>query len=312
MKFVKLNWKTVLSFLVGVLVLYFLITQLDLKYASEIIRKIKLHYFLTAFVVYYLGFLVRAERWRSLLRNNSLKGGLWEFTRIYYLSFFINSLVPAKVGDLYRSHLTRKCFKFSPSKVFATVIVERMSDIVFAIFVLTLYAFFLFPAIVPKGMVDFIIIVYIILIVVFISFWFVRRKKKFFLGLLPKKISKVVYDFGHTITSSIKLKNLPRLIVLTSVIWFIEFLVFYFIFRSLNLGFPFYLIIFITLLAAVLSSVPITPAGLGAVEAGTAGFLILFGLDKNFAITSVFLVRLINYWSIVVIGAVVYFLSKKR
>jgi uncharacterized protein (TIRG00374 family) len=161
-------------------------------------------------------------------------------------------------------------------------------------------------------MTDLIIIIYLLLIIGIISFMVARKKKKFVLGLIPKRFRKRIHDFGHTFTISAELKNLPKLILSTTLIWLIEFSVFYFIFKALNLSYPFYLVIFVTLLVAVLTAIPLTPAGLGAVEAGAAGFLILYGIDKNYAITFIFLERLITYWSILVGGAITYIASKQK
>jgi uncharacterized protein (TIRG00374 family) len=58
--------------------------------------------------------------------------------------------------------------------------------------------------------------------------------------------------------------------------------------------------------------VPITPAGLGFTEVGMVVMLGWLGVDVTTATVATLLFRLINYWSIVVLGFVLYVFSRKR
>ena len=44
---------------------------------------------------------------------------LFDLTEILYLSWFANCVVPAKLGDIYRSYLARNCLGVSMSKTVA-------------------------------------------------------------------------------------------------------------------------------------------------------------------------------------------------
>ena len=310
MKFLKISWNVVLSLLIGFFAIYFLATQLDIKYALQIVKTIKLRYFIIAFVIYYLGFFARGKRWGLLLRNIGLKKGkLIEFTKIYYLNFFINCIIPAKVGDLYRARLIKKRYGIRFLNAFATVAADRLMDIIFVILSFSAYVFFFSPAFVTKKMVLWLVILILIILINIIYIWFAGKNR--LLGPLPKIFKEKIYTFSVAFKKTISSKNLHKVILLTLIIWAVEFSVYLLTFLSLNLSYPFHVILIICLLASALSGVPLTPSGLGAVEAGTAGVLILYGLDKNYAIMLVFLVRLINYWSLIIGGALVYISDKK-
>jgi hypothetical protein len=62
----------------------------------------------------------------------------------------------------------------------------------------------------------------------------------------------------------------------------------------------------VALTASLLSTVPITPAGLGFTELGMVMLLGWLGLDLSAATAATLLFRLINYWSIVALGFVLY------
>jgi hypothetical protein len=72
-------------------------------------------------------------------------------------------------------------------------------------------------------------------------------------------------------------------------------------------------IIFVALTSSLLTALPLTPAGLGVVEGTvTAVLTAFFAINQNLAIAVTLLDRLINFWSIIVIGLIVYLLSKRK
>src|ERR1039457_3559504 len=69
----------------------------------------------------------------------------------------------------------------------------------------------------------------------------------------------------------------------------------------------------IALVAALLTTVPFLPGGLGLVEAGMVGVLISVGdVGRNAALSIALLDRSISYGSVVVVGAVVFAITHVR
>ena len=62
---------------------------------------------LVAFLVFYAGFPLRGLRWAMLLRGTGFQIGSEDSTEIIFLSWLVNCIVPAKLGDLYRAYLLR-------------------------------------------------------------------------------------------------------------------------------------------------------------------------------------------------------------
>ena len=94
---------------------------------------------LLAFVVFYAGFPLRGKRWALLLQGTGLRIGTKDSTEIIFLSWLVNCVVPAKLGDVYRAYLLKINSTASLSRTFGTVFIERVLD-VFAIAVLGLAA----------------------------------------------------------------------------------------------------------------------------------------------------------------------------
>jgi uncharacterized membrane protein YbhN (UPF0104 family) len=64
--------------------------------------------------------------------------------------------------------------------------------------------------------------------------------------------------------------------------------------------------------ASLLSMIPITPGGLGFVEAGLAGLLGLAGVDVGVAAVATLAYRLVNFWLPLPAGGVAYWLARRR
>jgi uncharacterized protein (TIRG00374 family) len=64
--------------------------------------------------------------------------------------------------------------------------------------------------------------------------------------------------------------------------------------------------------AGLLELVPVTPGGLGIVEAGLSGMLILAGIPGGLAVVATLAYRIISYWLPILVGPVAYFMFRAR
>ena len=96
---------------------------------------------LAAFLVYYAGFPLRGYRWSLLLRGVGTRVRVRDSTEIVFISWMVNCLVPAKLGDIYRAYLLRLNQAVSTSRTLGTVFIERVMDL-FAVAMLGLAAGF--------------------------------------------------------------------------------------------------------------------------------------------------------------------------
>ena len=83
---------------------------------------------LAAFFVYYAGFPLRGYRWALLLRGTGFYCPTKDATEIIFLSWLVNCVVPAKLGDVYRAYLLKINSDASLSRTFGTVFIERFLE----------------------------------------------------------------------------------------------------------------------------------------------------------------------------------------
>ncbi|MCC6314623.1 MAG: flippase-like domain-containing protein, partial [Thermomicrobiales bacterium] len=90
-------------------------------------------------------------------------------------------------------------------------------------------------------------------------------------------------------------------------IWLTEGFRFWFVAISLDAGIPFAAAMFIAMMGSLLTALPITPAGLGVVEAGTTAVMVgVLGMNPALAISIVLLDRVVAYWLLIAIGLALY------
>jgi glycosyltransferase 2 family protein len=102
--------------------------------------------------------------------------------------------------------------------------------------------------------------------------------------------------------------------VSTVSVWLLEGARLYFVIQALgipgvDLGIS--ASVFVALVAALLTAMPLTPAGIGFVEAGIAGALLIYGVPAESAAAVALTDRAISILSVIIIGGVLYFVSPK-
>lgn len=313
--------RTILSIAIPVVILVLIARfalNIDFQRVLEGISRANPVYLLAGFVVFYIGFPLRGFRWALLLRSTGQPITVKDSTEILYLSWLVNCLVPAKLGDVYRAYLLKINSNASLSRTFGTVFIERILDL-FVIAILGLLAgFWSFRSGLPPE-IQFVaalgVGVVIVLAVLLLSMRNFGRRIIVRLPLPPRVLE--LYDkFEEGVFGAITFRQLPPLVLLTGVIWMTEGLRLYFVVQAL--GFPDVSLglsgaVFVALIGSLLTAVPFSPAGLGVVDAGMGAVLILaYGVPGTEAATIVLLDRVISVFSIIVFGSILYIFSGKR
>ncbi len=268
-----------------------------------------------AFVIYYLGFPLRGYRWSILLRGIGAKVSVRDSTEIIFVSWLVNSVVPAKLGEVYRAWLLKINFPVSLSATFGTIFIERIFDI-FAIVILGLgAAFWSFRSGMDETVRTIMFIGIVVVIVLAAALLTLRNFGRRLVERLPLPVKvKVLYERFEEGVFSADRRTLPLVAVLTGLIWTTEAIRLLFVVDSL--GFDISLGIsgafFVALVASLLTAVPFTPAGLGIVEAGIVGILtVVYQADPTEAAAIALVDRAISVLSVILLGFIAYLLSPK-
>jgi glycosyltransferase 2 family protein len=273
---------------------------------------------LAGFVVFYAGFPLRGYRWALLVRGTGFRLKTRDATEIIFLSWLVNCLVPAKLGDIYRAYLLKINSSVSLSRTVGTVFIERILDL-FAIATLGLAAgFWSFRDGLP-GEIQVVAAIGVgVMVLLALGLLTLRNFGRRILVRLPLPHRALeLYDrFEEGVFGAVGLRALPGLIIITGFIWATEALRLYFVVQALN--FPGVQLglsgaVFVALIGSLLTAVPLAPAGLGVVELGVAGVLVAaYHVTLPQATTIVLVDRTISVFSIIVFGSIAYWFSPKR
>jgi len=312
-----LNWRTIGSIvfaLVLVFLLFRVVLNVDFSNILELVRSANPTLLLAALVAYYLTFPLRSLRWWLVLRNVGTHVRYGDATEILFLSWFVNCLVPAKLGDLYRAYLLRATYAASISRTVGTIFLERIADLVL-IFSLALAAgFWSFrgknrPEVDALFLTGFVFVTALIIFIVVLR-WQGRRLTKF----LPGRVADLYERFHEGSTGAMRPVVLAQVGALTGAVWLLEGLRVLFVIRALDLPGVHIGIsgsIFVALGASLLTAIPLTPAGIGFVQAGIVFMLALYGVPAEEATAVALVDFVISTLSVIVIGGVVYAFSDK-
>jgi glycosyltransferase 2 family protein len=271
-----------------------------------------------ALLVFYLGFPLRGVRWARLVAATGYRLRTVDATEIIFVSWLVNCLVPAKLGDLYRAYLLKINSPVSLSRTFGTVFIERILDL-FAIVVLGLAAGFVsFRNGLPTDVQAVFVIGIVVVVVLAGALLTLRNFGRRIITALPVPARVVeFYDrFEEGVFSAVGLRAMPVLVVLTGLIWSTEALRLLFVVEALRLPGVHLGIsgaFFVALTGSLLTAVPLTPAGIGVVETGLVFVLTLvYGLGQGDALTITLVDRAISVLSIIVLGSIAYAISPLR
>ncbi len=313
-----LNLRTIGSVVFALLLIGFLFrVVLNVDFAStwDYITGANPWMLLAGLAAYYLTFPLRSLRWSLILRRVGSPVPYRDATEILYLSWFVNCVVPAKLGDLYRAYLLRGNYGASISRTVGTIFIERISDVII-IFSLALAAgFWSFrgrnrPEVDALFVAGFAFAALLVLAVVALRYGGGR------LGtLMPDRLSTYYERFRHGSTAALTPGTLVMVLAITVAVWTLEGVRVYFVIHALGLAeldtLRISASIFVALAASLLTAIPLTPAGIGFVQFGIVWALGLYGVSPEAGTAVALTDFVLSTLSVIVFGGILYLFSGK-
>lgn len=307
-----LSKKTIFSFILSFSILYLLVRSINLDNVITIAKGTNLSLYFAAFVMHYLSIVVRGFRWNKLLQIIKIQPGVGIATEMVFLSWFVNCIVPAKLGDVYRSYLLKKENNAPISASIGTIFIERICDIAILLLLMTFSGLLIFRKNMPVQISEALQIGYVLLAAVTLALILLWIFKGRLLEIVPDRFQFHFNNLHNGLYQSFSDgPTIFLVITLTTLAWAMEAARFYLVTRALGLQIGFDVIIFVVLAASLLTAIPLTPAGLGAVEVSIVFILSIVGIGATLATSLALLDRLISYWSMLVTGSIAYMISNR-
>ncbi len=311
-------------FLIGFLAIYifFRFFHIDWDSAIDTLRSLHIGNYIVALITYYLSFLFRGMRWKIIARNASqadyaevhsirpspVISGFTNFrsTILVLCGWFVNSLIWLRLGDAYRAHRLGIISKLGFSWALGTLVAERVLDMAI-VFVVILFSLIMFSSGIQKQAIQ--ILVIFATIISFLLAGFILLLiygEDRVIPLIPTRGRPYYLKFKMGV-----LKSFKDILIITGLgllAWLMEVTRMFFVIESLSIEIPIYLIVLASMSNAVLSTFP-TPGGIGFVEPGLTGIL-LISVASSDAASIALLDRSITYLSILILGGLVFLFNQ--
>ncbi len=257
-------------------------------------------------------YIIRFYRWeyyRKLLDINVKS----KISFLIFLSTFIMSVTPGKMGELLKSYLLKEETGTPVRRSAPILIAERLTDFI-SIFLLCITGAFVFNY--GKGIV-------IGVGIFFISCTMIISSRKISMGIISylEKIrifSKAGHKFHEAYESIYKLVRIKPLVTATLMglmAWLSECIGLYVILKVYSsvslIDVSILSSIFIYGFSTIAGSIAMLPGGLGVTEASITGLLLLLKIPKDISVASTFIIRVATLWFAVLVGIISLYLYQK-
>ena len=289
----------------------FLVTRFDIDLAAtwESLKASNPYLLVLAVLVHYTTFIFRGVRWRLLLRSaqETPEGpvpGTLHCGSLILLGWFTNSVTWFRLGDAYRAYAYAEDTGGSFPRTMGTILAERALDIALVFLLLAFAALFLAASGISTPWV-FVGLAATVVAILAGVILIMERFRARLIRILPGALSAAYQRFHEGAMGSFR-SHLLLVTLLGLLGWLAEVGRLFLVLEALGYSLNVPLIIFVTLAGAMLTWVPITPGGLGAVELGVTRLLILSStIQTEAAVSIVAIDRSISWLSIIITGAAV-------
>ncbi|MEA2037366.1 MAG: lysylphosphatidylglycerol synthase transmembrane domain-containing protein [Nanoarchaeota archaeon] len=309
--------KRTFAVLISIVILFFLFRIIDFSDIISGLEKLPFEVILLSGFFYTLSYVFRTIRFKTL---NKGRISFMEFFPIVCMHNFFVCILPARTGELSYVYFLRKR-KIPLEQAISTLIVARVLDILVMLVIVLLTILFINKEL-SVTWVEVFFPVIILISIISVPFLILKLKERFvnvlmklllMLNLKKKIINRITKKTGDSIESLklIKSKGIfIKSIISTFLIIFSQFGFYYLILYGVGIGLSLSKIIGVVIIAVVMSLIPIQGiVGIGTYEGIWAISLIFAGITKEVAVTTSFVMHIMNILFFAILGLLGFLLQ---
>jgi hypothetical protein len=304
MKYLAID-KKFLGVLISIVFVVIIFAKIDMKEFIQAFYRINPFYILPIIPVYFFSFVFRSFRWRVLLGDKTLRFG--SLLSSLFIGFGLNCLLPARAGEIYRAYNFSKKEKICLTKIFTSIILERIFDGVMLFIMLIsgmilVYSGGVLPRIALSS--GLIFIGGFMFLFTLVKFRKTGNKREAAKSLLFKIFSEKTIFFGFRKPAEEIIEKIfiilnsfmeglgvfnsifpfLKVLFLTLIIWIIEGTCVYFMIIGFGIKLPYFAAFFVLSVVAFATLIPAGPGGFGPFQCGYIIALKIFGVAKVIAL----------------------------
>jgi len=279
----------------------YLVRTVDLSLVVETVLEASIPMYLAGVATFFFTVPLRAKRWDVLLRDIDLHAPFRWLNGIVFLSLYLNTVLPAKSGDLYRGYKVAGEGTESTSTVLATIFVERVFDLVVLFGLLAVISIQFVQTILYDS--TRLLTVGVVFAGVAVLGGYLLAARLDYLDWVRQQVD--AFRRGLRCISSVRTFSI--FFSLTVAVWVLNVVRIFALARAIDINLGATGVVLIAVVITILTGLPYTPAGIGIVEGATTATLIGIGVSESAGLALVLLDRSITVVLVVLIGSF-YFL----
>lgn len=311
-------WRVVILLGLGILTVVLLLTLGGGRASITALTEVNLAWIGVGLLIHYSGFAVRGLRWQQLLQALGHRLS-WRYVTTLLLSgWFVSALLPARAGDLLRIALLRTPTPRRPAIPVAdgmgSIVMERASDMLALVVLGATVGFTLLRTQMPGWIVaaygSAIVLLGLATVALLVApplLQWLRQRSTY---PLWHKGLDLVAQLVQSLRALSRAPLLALLVLLESLyIWLCDGVLMWAVLKAMGIAAPLSSITFVALTVDIFAAVPLTPGGIGQIEAVNVALLALLPLPAFNLAAAVLLNRAISYWSFLLFSGVITFVA---
>ncbi len=319
-------------FAIGILIILFILKYVGIQETLEVLKNIKLPFLLLGIFIELFLFGLWGYRWKIILEAAKEKISIKNLYLSLFIGVLFNNITPAAKtgGEPLRAYVLSRMDNIKSEKAFATITADRVFDsfpYVFLSLFSILYLFFFRD--VPTW-IEYVLVfallfsIFLLVMTVYICVN-LKTAERLILGTInfvgrffpkAKEYSHLVDEkliaFNSTMLRIGKNREaMAKAMIISFIMLFCSFFRVYFMFIAVGYNVNLIVPIIVTILAILVSAVPLLPGGLGTTEGIMILIFSIFGISTAISASVTLLDRLLSYWFGIFIGALCFFYSQK-
>lgn len=292
--------------------LYIAVRGVDVEDAAEALRNSDLGWLIPALPVFAAAVVLRGVRWWALYDDRQ-RPPLRAVMYALLVGYFFNNILPARAGEAARVIALYRRARTSRAEIVATVVVERVFDIL-ALLLILLCAYPWLPEIswlrnaaILGAIVTIVLAVLIVLIVrydVRAVHWLLTPLRRIRRPGFAARVEAAAINATRGLAALRNPAIAVRGFALTVASWVVLAISFWILMEAFDLNLPFAAAILVTVAINLSLVLPSSPAALGVFEAATIIALTAFGVPHAEALSYAIVLHVVNLVPFLLIGSV--------
>jgi glycosyltransferase 2 family protein len=300
-----------IGIIISLVCLYFAFQGIDFNKLLDALVGINYLWLVVASLIFLVSYFARVMRWQILF--SPLRPRLVNVFHALNVGYFLSNILPARLGDVARAYLIGELEGVSKARALSTVVVERLSDGLTVVLLLSVSALFVpnIPVQAQQGAI-FTAIAGIVGITVLLVLSFNKERG---LGLLRRLTSPIkllqhpkLWQILESLIDGFAILRSPKPVlgvgVFAILAWVLGGFTFWTTSLATNSNIPItaaFLVMTITSLTVV---IPSSPGYVGVFHAGAVFVLTtMFNIDQTVALSYAIVIHALTYIWIIILGA---------